>query len=458
MKVKKLAWMSSIMIMSLVAGCGQSSTNTTERTEKVYQVTPGEKNLEGTISISTYWCQQGLQDLASAFEKKYPGTHIEINSFIQGLNEIDEGKTVEQYIKHLNTAIMSGEAEDLLLLEDIPTYKYIQSGYLTDLTPMITGEDGLNNEEYYMKAIDTLKYKDSYYGIPIGFDIPFLAINETIYKKAGLDETKWTKAYWNLEEQLKVVEQVREQYDKETFLLPGDGMSAFNEYYGGGLEYIDLVNRKVYIDTPEFVNALKDIKGLVDKGYIKDDYQDNKHVFDGLAVNEAPLYNREFFEFRDVEQEDYTWCRAIKPKATSEGKIKINLSLALGITEASTNKDLCWEFIKFVVSEEAQSQLGDYCIPVNRAAIKPYIKTLMDNAKRWKSCTYVVSEEEVYEDYVKRLEEWLSHVEGYYGISQVDNAIMTTLQEEIDAYFKGEKEAEEVAQLLQNKISVMLNE
>ena len=54
-----------------------------------------------------------------------------------------------------------------------------------------------------------------------------------------------------------------------------------------------------------------------------------KHVFDGLAVNEAPLYNREFFEFRDVEQEDYTWCRAIKPKATSEGKIKINLSFVI---------------------------------------------------------------------------------------------------------------------------------
>jgi len=450
--------MSTMIISSLVVGCGQSSTNMEERTEKTYEVIPGEKNLEGTISISTYWCQQGLQDAAKAFEKKYPGTHIEINSYIKDFNEMDEGKTVEQYIKNLNTAMMSGEAEDLVVLDDIPIYKYIQSGYLADLTPMITGEDGLNNEAYYMKAIDTLKYEDAYYGIPIGFDIPFQAINETAFKKARLDEKEWTKDYWNLEEQLKVVDKVRQQYDKEYFLLAGEGINAFDYYYGWNTEYIDLANKKVSIDTPEFVEALKQIKGLVDQGYIKDDYEDNKHVFDGLAVNEAPLYNRDFFKFNDVEQEDYNWCRAIKPKATNGGKIKINLSLVLGITEASTNKALCWEFIKFMASEEWQSQMGDTCIPINRAAIKPYIKGLMDNAKRWNTCTYVVSEEEVYEDYAKRLEGWLSHVDGYSDSAQIDEAVWTSWQEEIEAYFKGEKEAEEVAKILQNKISVMLNE
>lgn len=453
--------MSSIVISSMVVGCGQGSTNTQEQvkqTEKVYQVAPGEKELEGTISISTYWCQQNLQDAAKAFEKKYPGTHVEINSFIQDFDEMNEGKTTEQYIKNLNTTMMSGQAEDLIVLEDIPIYKYIQSGYLTDLTPMITGENGLDNEAYYMKAIDTLKYEDAYYGIPMGFDIPFAAINETAFKKAGLDEKEWTKDYWNLEEQLKVVDKVRQQYDKEYFLLSGDGVSTFNQYYGWNTEFIDLANKKVSIDTPEFVNALKQIKDLVDKGYIKEDHYDNKKVFSGLGINGAPLYNRDFFKFSDVEQEDYTWCRGIKPEASNEGKIRINVSIVLGITEASNNKALGWEFMKFMASEEWQSQMGDMCIPINRAAIKPYIKTLMDNGKRWNTCTYVVSEEEVYKDYAKRLEEWLNHVDGYNDSTQIDDAVWTSWWEEIEAYFKGEKEAEEVAKILQNKMSVMLNE
>ena len=450
--------MSSIIISSLVVGCGQGSNNNKERTEKIYEVAPGEKSLEGTISISTYWCQQGLQDAVEAFEKKYPGTHIEINSFIEDLNEIDEGKTVEQYIKHLNTAMMSGEATDLITLEDIPTYKYIQSGYLSDLTPMITGENGLNNKAYYMKVMDTLKYENAYYGIPIGFNIPFQAINETVFKKAGLDEKEWTKNYWNLEEQIKVLDQVRQQYNQHYFLLTGDGVSTFNQYYGFNTEYIDLANKRVDIDTPEFVESLKNIKALVEKGYIKDEYQDNKYIFSGVAVNEAPLYNRNFFKFTDIEQEDYTWCGAIKPQANDEGEIYIDLSCVLGITEASTNKALCWEFIKFMVSEEWQSQMGDVCIPINRAAIKPYIKRLMDNAKRWNTCIYVVSEEEVYEDYIGRLEDWLNHVSGYRDSSQIDEAVWKAWQEEIGAYFKGEKEAEEVARILQNKLSVMLNE
>ena len=458
MKIKKLAWISIAIISSLVVGCGQDSSYTEEKAEKVYQVAAGEKKLEGTIRISTYWCTQPLEDMAKAFEKKYPGTHIEINSFIQDLEEMRQGQTTEQYIKNLNTAIMSGQADDLIVLEDIPVYKYIQSGYLADLTPMITGENGLNNEGYYMKAVDTIKYEDRYYGIPIGFNISFEAINETAFKKAGLDETVWDKAYWNLEEQLKVVDQVREQYDKNYFLTAEGAVSAFNQYHGLVTEYIDLANKKVAIDTPEFVDALKQIKDLVDKGYIKEDYEDNKYVFSGISINEAPLYNRDFFKFTSVEQEDYTWCRAIKPQATSSGKIKINLSTVLGITEASANKELCWEFIKFMVSEEVQSQMGDCAVPVNRAAIKPYIKTLMDNGKRWHTCEYVVSEEEVYEDYVKRLEEWLSHVDGYNDCTYMGDAISNLLSEELEAYFSGKKEAEEVAKILQNKISVMLNE
>ncbi len=453
MKKKSIVQTSLVisLIGSMMVGC--SATTSANNLEVVQEVV---SDCEGTIKINTYMVTEQLEKGIEAFSKKYPNVHIEVDSYINDFSEIQEGKTTEKYITELNTAFMSGEIGDILVLDEgLPSYKYIESGYLADLTSFVEGENGLDDETYYKKIIDAACYKENYYCIPLEFYLPEYGINQALLEKAGLDENSFENNTWSVEEIIKAFEQIRDESKEECYLGAGIAEHFFMTSHDTN-DYIDVANKVVTIDSEEFIKELEMCQSLVDNGYLLEEPQAEEYckiVFQGLAVNEPPLYNRDFYELADPEMAMYNFNTVSKPQKTAQGEVRAKCTEGLSVTEHASNPELCWTFIKFMLSDEVQSGISAMQ-PINRNATKVRGKELMKIAQKW-GYKYTVSDDEVLEDYQKQIEK---RVEMVTDVSWTDEAIWLAVMEGAREYFDGTKSAEDVAKSLQNKIEVMLNE
>ena len=127
----------------------------------------------------------------------------------------------------------------------------------------------------------------------------------------------------------------------------------------------------------------------------------------------------------------------------------INANACLALNSASENKDLAWEFIKYLLSEEVQSQPSVHGLAVNRkgfeAAVERYYNYYTDNGNS------TVDQEE----YRELLENWMEQIND---CDTVDSDIWTLIEEENAKFFQGEQTAQDTASILQRKIEQYFNE
>ena len=126
----------------------------------------------------------------------------------------------------------------------------------------------------------------------------------------------------------------------------------------------------------------------------------------------------------------------------------------LAISSATETPDLCWDFIALALSDEFQSTNFPYDNPVNRNAVQSSIDASLALLESFGTGgdPYVNADKEtavaIYWDILERADNMLTNSDSV-------SAIVT---EESPAYFAGQKTADEVARIIQNRVQVMLDE
>jgi multiple sugar transport system substrate-binding protein len=134
---------------------------------------------------------------------------------------------------------------------------------------------------------------------------------------------------------------------------------------------------------------------------------------------------------------------------------------ALGINSNSSNKALAWAFLKYLLSEEIQSdpQTMFIGLPVNNAAREELASKMIANnygdeapSEADKLTTEQKNLINRYDDTVESLSDTLN----YWPIQ--DDTIKEMIRQETDRFFNGSSSSGEVAEALQKKIELYLNE
>ena len=146
-------------------------------------------------------------------------------------------------------------------------------------------------------------------------------------------------------------------------------------------------------------------------------------------------------------------------------------SLTFAISSASKSKDEAWDFIRFFFEEDQQTQfsLDRYSIPLNRksceAKIDDDIKYYQDemdyfNQLREENPEYASEfpEDYFYEITPEMKTDFLHLIESVSTSEKVDPAILSIIDEDAAAYFAGQKSADEVAKLIQNRARTKVSE
>lgn len=364
--------LSGLMLTSLMAGCGQKTEPqpTDAPTQAPAATSSGDQakkpeDFTGKITFG-HFNNDEATPLVEAFKNKYPNVEVELQV---------TADTNGAYQTLITSALRSGQ--------DVPDVFASESAFVKRFVNIENGYEDLSK---YMSEED-LKSKLVPYTIEIGTDdggtiraLSHQAAAAAVGYKRDMakqyfgtdDPEEIGKMFSSAEEIIKTGEKLKEASGGKAILFPG--MEELMRMYLGAREKGWVVDDKLYVDPKieEFVKTAKKLREIgAEGGLIAWEPQWSAAVDDDIHFAYAiPTWGIPWII--DVNQSDANkgtgnWGLAKAPAPYMWG------GTWFGIYSGSENKELAWEFIKFLTLDEEQSiawakQSGDFIS--NLAAIE----------------------------------------------------------------------------------------
>ncbi|WP_289355582.1 ABC transporter substrate-binding protein [Paenibacillus sp. S-12] len=450
-------------------GSGSVSDHTTQTTQKGHDaessgtegaMQPPSTTEKKKIVFSTGFPNDYFKLAKQHYEAKHPNITIELQSVESDDSQLEQ--SMEKFVKTTNTALLSGKGPDLINLDQLPSADYITKGLLTDMSKIIDKDPAFKKEDYFNNVLYGIKANGGIYGMPLYFFVYGLIGNQTFIEKSGVtfDDTRWTWADF-----AETAKQLTKNADKEYFRYALGGITPehmlskfFNDQYGS---YVDQVNGEAKFDTSNFIQMMKQVKSLYDNKIVNS--TEFSLIFNPVQINSPEDY------IRVLRQSEFGGKFAYKSKLylspnPEEGKpgATFRTYMTLGINNKSSVKPEAWDFIKYMVSEEMQSQAKSTGFSINKASYKKRSMKLLKTGKVESDQPIGPMKGQVFEITQKDIDDLEKFVNGaIYPVHpprSSPNKIDKIVQEESLAYFSGQKTPEAVAELIQNRVTTVLNE
>lgn len=249
-------------------------------------------------------------------------------------------------------------------------------GAFDDLMLYMENDPEWQKADYIKPVMDGVQYQGQQFVMPITYTIPMMLSTEEILKENNIALTSESNADEIITEW--------EKYWKNTNPLTGKPLSlrpsmyySFDQWFHLGI--VDFENQKVDLNSP----YIKKMADAFQYGYeLEDVHSINGGVNIGENMNslkEQKLtsivceYDLDDY-YRAVYHLDTMGTPAVIPMRDAEGKIHVEVRFMAGINANSQNKELAWEFIKCILSEENQygitEDLTEQGTPVNKEACR----------------------------------------------------------------------------------------
>lgn len=475
-----------IALTAFITSCAVATSGDRKESTDAAAILAGEISGEITVYYYDSLLYEGfLTEAAKLFEHGHPGTKINIKGFsikpeIKTM-DMDDGSVVSvadtgddsqakaDYISLVNTELMSGKGPDVLAVDVLPYYKYAESGLFEDMQLFMDADKDFVSTDYRFNIIDSMKYKEGQYMMPLDFGFNFISFNKNrvddTTANALRDKSKFT--YWEL------TDMIAGQFSNDN---SGARVIDFQEgairvfrsqFYLNYGDYVDLPNKKANFTDGGFVQLIKKIDEQRKNGYFvpefssveeqtqdfidgQDLYYYNIEIDSVLAYIFSPTYQSESFPAPDADE-------IVGLLTNDEGESEIKCYQSYGMNSNSGNKKLAWEFIKFMLSEEMQSSLNLIGFPINNDAFIEESKSSFSSEYPEDGKWVVTGEENInaYNNYMEYLNGFVNELSLYPVTDKIINDVVL---KEMTMFFEGSVSAEEVADTLQNRIQLYLSE
>lgn len=388
----------------------------------------------GTVETLTRVIQEGIV----TFNKTNSDYRIEVKNY-------EEDYTL------LNTEIIAGKAPDVLVLPFSRIDQFAKSGALEDLNSYLDGDGAIDRSDFLENILKAVETNGHLYGIPSSFNIDTLV---------GKTSILGDKPGWSLEELLTFAEEFPEGTDIFVDTSKSGVLRLLMHGYAEQLVVTDQVDNPVKIDLLikmlEFANQYEN-----DDQYIYDSNLDVKAMEGQLIllddwVGDGVAYRA---HSDSVFGEPVTYIGY--PTAEGNGNL-IRCFNTLAINSGSEHKDIAWDFITILLSEESQisivKDISTWAFPVRKDALEECF--VLTQKWEWNDLLrkyYFIRdrEETVTDEEIEPIRNLIQNVDTAWRESpDIDKIIY----EEAALYFSGVKPVEEVVDVIENKIKIYVNE
>ncbi|MBD2871351.1 ABC transporter substrate-binding protein [Paenibacillus arenilitoris] len=474
--VKRKAWQSGALVLMCAAMTACSGGKTDDGAGEAPPVSEDAPAADGrtAVTMSVLTKDRFLTEAEQKFEAANPDIDVQIEEIVPadtsggdkmmirkgpGTEEGPKKEDVDKYASSVNTAIMSGNAADIISVEYLPVGKYADKGLLADWNALVGADASFNKSEYYENVFAAVSNGGGWYGIPTSFSLSAMLGDLSLLEQNGLDEKTWT---WD-----QFVELIEQTSTDGKFGIAAMEPEALLGYLAESL-YGQLVKKDgdaAAFDAGLFQTYMEKIKHLYDGGFATKEMMGPANASFRQAGMASPMDAAIMPQAGGGEPQDM-----IRPPGTGEDEgIPFKSGQVLGLNAKSEVKDAAWSFVKFLLSEEMQSSRALMNFPVNKAALGNKLtetKEMLANSgsgggegkgpsimlrnKDGETITPTLTDEDV-----EKIKSLMPSVGKY---SNQDPKVMSMIAEESAAYFSGSKSAEAVAGTLASRINTYLNE
>lgn len=414
------------------------------------------------ISIACYYLDWNMRRRIVEFNRTSDAYRIMVKDY-------SSYNTMDNYLAgytRLNNDILTGQVPDILILDRyyMPVDSYIAKGLLADIGKMIDEDKELNREDYLENVFEAYSVKGVLYSLVPSFSVRTIAAKTAIVG----DTPGWTM------EDLKALQQ---QYPNsrlfEESMTRDSVMRQILTFSGSG--FVDSATGKCKFNSQEFIDMLEFVKQFpaeydweteYDWRESELQYRNNSTLLSNVYIYAFNNWDGYSYAKQAIFGEPITFIGF--PTQEGNGAV-VRADNQYAISARSNVKEGAWEFLRYYLTEEYQK--GDsvyYTIPVlkdavleriERAKERPYWEDEEGNKEYYDDMYSVGDESFAFEPLTDAEAEWLyEYISSVTKPDYYDENLEGIINEEAAAFFEGQKTAAEVADIIQSRAQVYINE
>lgn len=437
---------------------------------------PSELANQQVITLGMLYNDGRVGSQVADFNKSNKDYRIKMIDYSEYDNEENEYTGA---IQQLSQDLISGKAPDIVMSGENLNMKSLASkGVFADLYEFIDKDEEITRESFVPNILNLSEYDGKLVSVATSFSLNTIS---------GKTKYVGEKQNWTVDEMIAAYEKRPEKmalsindYKTQVFY------SCFNTNL---MSHIDYENKTFTYDKAELVKLLEFVKQFEDEPNWEDDsvQMENQNEWNdyqtAMIKDKYLLYDTGIYDFRNYHEliagtyanEPITFVGY--PSADGSGtKLTWNGS-TFSIVSNSANKDACWSFIREFLTEDYQSPSDDgndnvniWGFPVNQKAFdklaeiskSPRFWIDSETGKKTEyETTFWAGDKEIKigdctDEEIQQIKDLINTVKtasNYY-----DRGLYDICEEETGAFFKGDKSAEETADLMINRISIYVAE
>lgn len=437
---------------------------------KQYQYDPDISAVpESELSVYSLRENAAVREAINLYQQANPNTYIIYEIGMTG----KDGVTREDAVRNLNTALLSGEGPDILVLDGLPIKSYTEKGILADLSEEINAK--CTSGELYENIVGSFKNENGVFAVPAFF---------TFSIRTGENADGITDLYALADR----VEQLREEYpqgniigayrEKEVLMRLYDISSPGFVKENGAIdremlvEYLTCAKRIWQAESRDLdVDKAKTMEKN-DESIIEITGKDNWYGnISNLCMDLMAGELRLLFGELDSMSEDYAMLLSVYRTMNQEPNVALLSGLSgnvyipntiLGVNGAGNQKEAAKEFVMYMLSGELQRKWKGNGFPVNREAMQEIFYEKTSEESVYSLCMsgedgIILDLEVVWpeDQQIKCLEEM---IESLDTPADLDGNVKAAVMELGVSALNGERSVDEAADEIINKVQIYLSE
>lgn len=409
--------------------------------------------------------------------KEFNKTSADVRIKVEDYNKYyewddDAGTQLNSPEDQLKKDIAAGKSVDIICMDNGSLFSNLSNkGALVDLSDYM-GKNGTVSKDDILPSIISAGETNG----------KLASLSPSCYISTYACKTKYCdKVNWTFDDMISTYESLPE--GMKLFKQGNTKDSVFYSCSRGCGNFIDIEKGTCSFDSPEFIKILEfcdqfDNAGEGDEIDWETATQEEMEAYWSEAEvacrnDKALLSNIYFSDMRGYARAitaDFGDDITLVGYPSSDGSgASLSTNQNFAIMASSSNPEACWNFISSFFTEEYQTSDQLYEIPALRSAFekklddamkKPYYKDQDGNKIEYDDTYYVYDKEfkippltQEQRDY---LEDYILNIKAntYF----YDSTIYNIINEETEAFFKGEKSAQETASIIQNRVSIIVSE
>lgn len=434
---KHIVWIMLILCFSFT-GCNAKSSTATETKTLTLAVFESESQLS----------RSKLLQWVNLYNENHSDLKIEIVNYLDNYSDPFEA------LNQIKIEISAGKGPDIINFGGNYSPIDASSGMMADLYPLMQNDESFERQDFYYNILESFAVGDSLYVLVPSYRIvSYATANNELSGLERMDIKQLVDAYNML--------------DDESILFPGETKKdVFARICYWGLEnYIDWGEGICHFNGDSFKEILHFANQFPLNLNISNDYSTKAFFTEGRALLYPVSINSVYGTTRIRALYGETPTYIGYPLDSGNGNMAAIVDIAIGISVASKNKEEAWGFLGSLLDSEFQDNTKSG-LPLRVSSLEQKLEDAMkpeydSNGEKVVKEQLIFDGEDpvnIYEISNEDVETLKSIISKVEFSATVDSTLYSIMLEEADYLFNDDRNVDDVADIIQNRVSIYINE